>query len=98
MMLATWGTLTLGSTSALLGLVRCYRTIPVTSTRRVVEIPPIGSFLVEGTGDGIRLHVTASSHREIEDLMAQLDAEAAHVRSGGVRLDWAITRQVAVTA
>lgn len=93
-MLATWGTLTLGSTSALLGLVRCYRTIPVTPTRRVVEIPPIGSFLVEGNGNGIRLHVTAASAREIDDLMAQLDAEAAQVRSCAVRLDWSVVRAV----
>ena len=78
--------------------MRCYRTIPVTSTRRVVQIPPIGSFLIESESGCIRLHVTAPTAREIDELMAQLDAEAARAPPGQVHLDWSDPHRVVVPA
>ncbi len=53
-----------------------YQSVRVTSTRRVVWIPPIGSFLVDWDPAMIRVHIAGHTQRDIDELMRQLDAEA----------------------
>ena len=81
-MLAMTGTLRFDSLRALSELARrlcAYHSVRVSDSERVVLVPPIGSFLVDWDATGVRLHVVASAQRDVDEIMAQLDAEVRKV-------------------
>jgi len=76
------GTLRFDTVRALGELARrlcSYHSVRVSDTERVVLVPPIGSFLVDWDATGVRLHVVASAQRDLDEIMAQLDAEMRKV-------------------
>lgn len=76
------GTLRFDSVYALDVLARrlcAYHSVRVSDRERVVLVPPIGSFLVDWDATGVRLHVVAPAQRDLDELMAQLDAEVRKV-------------------
>ena len=90
-MLAMTGTLRFDTAHALGELSRrlcAYHSVRVSETERVVLVPPIGSFLVDWDVRGVRLHVVASAQRDLDEIMAQLDAEVRKVNSSAA-IAWA---------
>ena len=66
-----------------------YRTIRVSTSQRVVLIPPIGSFLVDWDSKCVRLHIAASSRRDLDELVSQLTDELTGRPAGFAGIDWA---------
>jgi hypothetical protein len=97
-MLAMTGTLRFDSVRALGELARrlcSYHSVRVSDSERVVLVPPIGSFLVDWDATGVRLHIVASSQRDLDEIMSQLDTE---VRKVGTSASIAWNQSAAVPA
>ena len=65
-----------------------YHSVRVSDTERVVLVPPIGSFLVDWDPSAVRLHVVASTQRDLDEIMQQLDAEVRRVGTSAA-IAWA---------
>jgi len=97
-MLAMTGTLRFDAARTLGELARrlCrYHSVRVSDTERVVLVPPIGSFLVDWDARSVRLHVVASGQRDLDEIMAQLEAEVRKVGTGAA-IVWSPSARVPV--
>lgn len=93
-MLAMTGTLHFDSVQAFGELARrlcAYHSVRVSETERVVLVPPIGSFLVDWDRTRVRLHVVASTQRDLDEIMSQLDTEVRKVLAS---IHWAASTAV----
>ena len=89
--LAMTGTLRLGDSGAPGSLARrlhSYQTVRVSDSSRVVLIPPIGSFLVEWDGAGVRLHITGATQRDLDEVTEALDQELRRDAGQVHGIDW----------
>ena len=81
------GTLRFDSARTLGELARrlcSYHSVRVSDSERVVLVPPIGSFLVDWDSAGVRLHIVAHAQRDLDELMAQLEAEVRKVGTSAI--------------
>ena len=98
-MLAMTGTLEFGSASVVDELarrLRGYQSVRVSERQRVVQIPPIGSFLVDWDTTAARLHVVANRQRDLDEIIEQLDAEVVKGSRELVAISWAPSSAVPV--